>query len=103
MGEPNKGEQEMSYDASKVDFKAEEHDRAKKLDATVESILQSLDDGFQPLQDIPTIGMGVWGFIDAVRTAAAESSDENGDVDKKAVYKKLGYSAVMLERDNSYL
>ena len=66
------------YDREKVDFTDKEHSRAEKADTAIETILNALDDGFQPLQDLQAIGLSAWAFADIVRTTAAEFKEANG-------------------------
>lgn len=94
----------MSYDRRKVDFTENEHARAAKADAAIEGILGALDDGFQPLQDLPAIADSAWQFADLVRTTAAEFYDQNGRNPRaEELGEMIGTYFLMLNRDNRWL
>lgn len=94
----------MAYDRNKVDFTEVEHLRAEKADAGIESILEALDDGFQPLEDLAAIAIAAWSFADIVRTTAAEFHLANGRMPRAdEIGVLVGNYFVMLNRDNSYV
>ena len=92
------------YTREKVDFTESEHARAAKADTAIEGILAVLDDGFQPLQDLPSIGVGAWAFADIVRTTAADFSERNGRNPRASeIGEMIGTYFMMLNRDNRWL
>jgi hypothetical protein len=93
------------YSEEKVNFTAAEHKQAAKIDAGVETILDALGDGFQPLQDLAPIGTAAWAFIDTVRVSAKEWSDAHpGEKPTAAdIALPIANYVLMLQRDNSYL
>ncbi len=94
----------MAYDKQKVNFTEQEHARAAKADAAIESILAALDDGFQPLQDLSAIGVAAWSFADIVRTTAAEFKEANGRMPRaQEIGEMVGNYFLMLNRDNRWL
>lgn len=92
------------YDRDKVDFTDAEHARAAQADSAVEGILVALGDGFQPIQDLPVIGISAWAFADLVRTTAQEFYEKNGHGPSVAdIAELIGTYFVMLNRDNRWL
>lgn len=92
------------YDRTKVDFTDAEHARAGKADSAIEGIIEALDDGFQPLQDLGAIGLSAWAFVDIVRTTAQEFYEENGRMPRAGeIGELLGTYFTMLNRDNRWL
>lgn len=94
----------MAYDRTKVDFTEAEHERAQKADTAIEGILDALDDGFQPLQDLQAIGLSAWAFADIVRTTAQEFHAKNGRMPRaEELAEIVGTYFLMLNRDNRWL
>ena len=92
------------YDRAKVDFSDNDHKNAEKHQNFIQGIMDALDDGFQPLQDLTVIGPAVWGEIDLVRVTIKSMTEALGrkPTAGEVIYEmqKYGY---MLERNNGWL
>jgi len=94
----------MSYDVSKVDFLAQEHDYARRLDGSIETIMDAVKDGLQFPDDVIKMGPAALDLYKVVSEVVDDFMAKNGRSPRtEEVALIVGTLFLMLYRDNRWM